>query len=75
MRFKFDTKEEWDELFYMVRDSNILWRKRRMECQGKINLQEDGSPGQFTLEECEGRIVKGKSMEDFLYSYWREEWE
>lgn len=75
MKIEFESQEEWDELFYAVRNSNILWRKRRMECQRKINLQEDGSPGQFTLEECEEGMAKAKTIEDFLYSHWREEWE
>ena len=66
MKIEFESKDEWDELFYAVRNSNILWRKRRMECQGKINLQEDGSPGQFTLEQCEEGMAVAKKLEDLL---------
>jgi hypothetical protein len=74
MKIEFESKDEWDELFYAVRNSNILWRKRRMECQGKINLQEDGSPGQFSLEECEEGMAVAKKLEDLLESLAPPEW-
>ena len=74
MKIEFESHEEWDELFYAVRNSNILWRKRRMECQGKINLQEDGSPGQYTLEECEEGMAVAKKLEDLLESLAPPKW-
>ena len=74
MKIEFESKDEWDELFYAVRNSNILWRKRRMECQGKINLQEDGSPGQYTDWECEEGMAVAKKLEYLLESLAPPKW-
>ena len=67
--------EEYNALFAMVRDSAILWRKRRMEVQGKVCLQADGSETQYTLEECEEGIAAAAAMETLLEARYNKEWD
>ena len=75
MELTFENWEEYNTLFYMVRDSDILWRKRRMEVQGKICLQADGSETQYTLEECEEGIAAAAAMETMLEARYNKEWD
>ena len=66
--FQFDTAEDADTAYYMARDAQILWHKRRQFAQGKIKLNVDPNDEcMWTVEECDEMMDRYKKIEDWIY--------
>lgn len=62
------TEDDFTSVYYAVREAQILWRKRRMFAQGKIQLNEDpNSPAMFSVLECNEKIQEYKDLEEKIY--------
>ncbi len=48
MKFQFDSPEEFEKVRLAAHDGVLHWMKIRQMCQGKINMNVDGSPTQYT---------------------------
>lgn len=68
IHFQFDTAEDAETAYYMARDAQILWRKRRQFAEGKIQFNVDPDDVcMWTVEECNEEIAKYKKIEDWVY--------
>lgn len=74
MNFQFNTVEEFDLLWQSVHDSIIYWKKVRQMCQGKINLNVDGSETHYDEKYCIDQMVSFaqllKTIEDTPHPEW-----
>lgn len=68
IHFSFDTEEDADFAYYMARECQILWKKRKQFAQGKIQLNVDPDDRcVWTVEECDEMIAEYKALEERLY--------
>lgn len=62
------TEDEFTSVYYAAREAQIMWRKRRMFAQGKIQLNEDpNSPCVWSVAECNEEIQRYKDLEEKIY--------
>ncbi len=74
MKIEFDSPEEYEALFYMIRESKILWQKRRQHAQGKICLNVNGDKSSpYSEDDCRQGMEAAKKMEGVLSEFPHEE--
>ena len=76
MKFIFENEDEYMTLWQSVHDSIILWKKRLQECQGKINMQVDGSKTHYDEKYCIDEMVRCagvlRDIEDSPHPEWND---
>lgn len=58
---------EFYDLYYAAREAQILWKKRRQQAQGKINMKVDDDGWDWSVEECNEMIDKYAKVERWLW--------
>ena len=58
---------EFYDLYYAARESQILWKKRRQQAQGKIDMKVGGEGADWSVEECNEMIDKYTKVERWLW--------
>ena len=77
MKIQFETPEEYDALRQAAHDGILYWKKVRQMCQGKINMNVDGSDPwhdeQYAIDQmiCHARVLR--DIEASPRPVWNEE--
>ena len=58
---------EFYDLYYAAREAQILWKKRRQQAQGKIDMKVDGAGWDWSVEECNEMVDKYAKVERWLW--------
>ena len=66
MKIQYDTPEEYDYLYQAVHDGIIYWKKVRQMCQGKINMNVDGSETHYSEQYAVDMMVQCAQILDTL---------
>ena len=66
MTFTFDTPEEFEAVRLAAHDGILYWKKIRQMCQGKINMNVDGGPTQYTEGYCIDQMISHAKVLDAI---------
>ena len=74
MKFNFETYEEYQDLWQSVHDSILYWKKVKQMCEGKINMNVDGSETHYDVKYATDQMIRNaqilKNIEDSPHPDW-----
>ena len=77
MKYIFETYDEYETLWLTAHDAILYWKKVRQMCQGKINMNVDGSETHFDEKYAIDQMVRAartlRDIECSPHPEWNEE--